>query len=62
MKNIEVSYEGTTMVLRVDLTQEQGLSSSGKNMIIASSAGNKAMRAPGMDYDVVVGVNIYKPV
>jgi len=49
--------EGDVLVIRVDLTQEHGPSSSGKTIIIASTEGN--VDVPG--HDAKVGLNVYKP-
>lgn len=56
MKNVEMSVEGDTLVIKVDLKQEFGLSSSGKNIIIASTEGNQSV--PGRDEKI--GLNIYR--
>ncbi len=56
-KNITATVEGSTLTLVIDLSQEYGLSSSGKSRIIASSEGNQS--APG-DGDVKIGLNIYR--
>ncbi len=57
MKNVDITVEGNTLILKVDLTKEFGPSSSGKNLIIASTEGNQS--APGRE-DVKVGLNVYK--
>lgn len=56
MKNVEIKIEENVLVIRVDLTKEFGPSSSGKNIIIASTEGNVSV--PGRD-DVRVGLNVY---
>ena len=56
MKNVEVSVEGNTLTITVDLTQEFGPSSSGKTVIIASTEGNYPL--PGRSE--VVGLNVYR--
>jgi len=40
VKNVELSVNGNTLTITVDLTQEFGPSSSGKTIIIASTEGN----------------------
>ena len=40
MKNVEISVAGNILTITVDLTKEFGPSSSGKTIIIASTAGN----------------------
>ena len=57
MKNVEVTVEGDTLILKVDLTKEFGPSSSGKNIIIASTEGNQSV--PGRE-DVKIGLNGYR--
>ncbi len=57
MLNIEVTEEGDTLVLKVDLTKEQGRSKSGKTTVIASSQGNQSV--PGHP-DIKFGLNVYK--
>ncbi len=58
MKNVEIKVEGNKLIIVVDLTQEFGLSSSGKSMTIASTEGNVSV--PGRE-EVKIGLNIYKP-
>lgn len=57
MKNVEFKVEDNTLVIKVDLKQEFGLSSSGKSMTIASTEGNVAVSG-----DIKLGLNVYKPV
>jgi hypothetical protein len=57
MKNVEITVEGNTLIFKVDLTKEFGPSSSGKNIIIASTEGNQSV--PGRE-DVKVGLNVYR--
>ncbi len=56
MKNVEMSMEGSTLVIKVDLTKEFGPSSSGKTVIIASTEGNQTI--PGREEKV--GLNVYR--
>ena len=60
MKNVQttVSPDGKTLTIAVDLTQSQGPSSSGKNDIIATTAGNVNIPVPGKG-DVTLGLNLY---
>ena len=37
MKNIEMSVEGDTLIIKVDLTKDFGPSKSGKTIIVAST-------------------------
>jgi hypothetical protein len=57
MKNVEMSVEGSTLIIKVDLTKEFGPSSSGKTIIISSTEGNVSV--PTRE-DVKVGLNVYK--
>lgn len=57
MKNVDMSVEGATLTIKVDLTMEFGPSSSGKTTIIASTEGNVGV----LGTDVKVGLNCYKP-
>ncbi len=56
MKNVDIKIEGNTLILKVDLTQEQGPSSSGKTMIIGTTSGNAQI--PGREE--FVGLNVYR--
>ena len=57
MKNVDMKLEGNTLIIKVDLSQESGPSSSGKTVIIASTEGNVSV--PGME-DKKVGLNVYR--
>ncbi len=56
MKNIEMTVEDNILTLKVDLNKEFGPSSSGKNIIIASTEGN--ITVP--DREEKIGLNIYR--
>jgi hypothetical protein len=58
MKNVKVTVQGNVLTITVDLTQNQGPSSSGKTDIIATTEGNVSV--PGRE-DVKLGLNIYTP-
>ena len=58
MKNIDMRVEGDTLIITVNLTQEYGLSSSGKSITIASTDGNVAV--PGHE-QIKAGINVYRP-
>jgi hypothetical protein len=58
MKNVKVTVQGNLLTITVDLTQNQGPSSSGKTDIIATTEGN--ISVPGRE-DVKLGLNIYTP-
>jgi hypothetical protein len=57
MKNVTIVVDGDKLTIEVDLTEEHGLSSSGKSIIVASSEG--PYRLPGREERV--GINIYRP-
>ncbi len=57
-ENIEITIQGNTLVITVDLSKTYGLSASGKSEVIASTGGNVAV--PGRD-EVKVGLNVYRP-
>ncbi|MBF0405972.1 MAG: hypothetical protein HQM10_01355 [Candidatus Riflebacteria bacterium] len=56
MKNVEMSVEGNILTIKVDLTKEFGVSSSGKSIIISSTEGNQTI--PGREEKI--GLNIYR--
>ena len=56
MKNVQLSVDGNTLTITVDLTKEFGPSSSGKTIIIASTEGN----FPLPERTEVVGLNVYR--
>lgn len=56
MKNVEMTVEGTTLRITVDLTKEFGPSASGKTIIIASTEGN--VTVPNRPEKV--GLNVYR--
>jgi hypothetical protein len=58
MYNVEFEVEGDHLIIRVDLSQELGESSSGKSVIIATTGGN--VEVPGWEA-VKVGVNVSRP-
>ena len=58
MQNVAFEVEGDQPVIRIDLSQELGESSSGKSVIIATTGGNVAV--PGREA-VKVGLNVYRP-
>jgi hypothetical protein len=56
MKNIEMTVEGDTLIIKVDLTKDFGQSKSGKTLIVASTEGNA--NVPGRTEKV--GLNVYR--
>jgi hypothetical protein len=56
MKNVEMTVEGTTLTIKVDLSKEFGPSASGKTIIIASTEGNVTIP----NRTEKVGLNVYR--
>jgi len=56
VKNVQMTVEGNMLTIKVDLTKGFGPSSSGKNIIIASTEGN----VPVPDREEKVGLNVYR--
>lgn len=56
-KNCEMTVDGNTLTIKVDLSKDFGPSSSGKTIIIASTEGNISI--PGKE-EIKIGLNIYK--
>ena len=56
MKNAEMTVEGETLTIKVDLSKDFGPSKSGKTIIIASTEGNVSV--PGRDEKI--GLNVYR--
>lgn len=56
MKNVEMTVEGSVLIIKVDLSKEFGPSSSGKSITIASTEGNQTI--PGREEKV--GLNVYR--
>ena len=52
----ELSKDGKTLVLTIDLTGDEGASGSGKSQVVASTRGNITVG------NVKVGLNVYRPV
>lgn len=57
MKNVDMKLEGNILTIKVDITKEYGMSSSGKSLIIASTEGNVSI--PEED-EIKIGLNIYR--
>lgn len=51
-----MTVEGNILTIKVDLTKEFGPSSSGKNIIIASTEGNQSVP----ERDEKIGLNVYR--
>ncbi|MDN3512329.1 MAG: hypothetical protein NG784_13650 [Candidatus Jettenia sp.] len=56
MKNVEFSVEGTILNIKIDLSKEFGPSSSGKNIIVASTEGNVTIP----NREEKIGLNVYR--
>ena len=56
MKNVEMTVEENTLIIKVDLSKDFGPSKSGKTIIVASTEGNVSV--PGRDEKM--GLNVYK--
>ena len=56
MKNVEMTIEGDTLVIRVDLSKDFAQSKSGKTIIVASTEGNVSV--PGRKEKI--GLNLYR--
>lgn len=56
MKNVEMTRDGDTLIIKVDLKQRFGKSTSGKTTIVATTEG--PVSAPG-EPDMKIGLNIY---
>ncbi len=59
MKNVQMSVDGETLILKVNLTQEFGPSASGFSIIVASTEGG--VPVPG-NREIEVGLNVYKQI
>ena len=57
MKNVEMSVQGQELIIKVDLSQSFGRSSSGKSLIIASTEGNQPISG---NETIKIGLNVYK--
>lgn len=57
MKNVKLTIDGDKLLVEVDLSQDFGLSGSGKSIVIASTEGNKPVGKGG----IKIGLNVYRP-
>lgn len=57
MKNVDMKLEGNILTIKVDISKEFGMSSSGKSLIIASTEGNVSI--PERD-EIKIGLNVYR--
>ena len=56
--NIDLEVEGDTLLIRVNLKETHGITTSGKSVKIASSEGN--ISVPGRE-NIKLGLNVYTP-
>ena len=56
MENVKWEVKDSKLIIEIDLTQESGLSKSGKTITIASTKGNQKIEGT----DAVIGLNVYK--
>ena len=56
MKNCTLAVDGDTLTVTINLKERNGLSSSGKTVIVATTEGNVAI--PGFEH-IKLGVNAY---
>jgi hypothetical protein len=56
MKNIEMTVEGETLIIKVDLSKDFGPSNSGKTIIVASTEGSVTVP----ERDEKIGLNVYR--
>jgi len=56
MKNVEMTVEGETLIIKVDLSKDFGPSKSGKTIIVASTEGNVSV----LGRDEKIGLNVYR--
>jgi len=56
MKNIEMTVENETLVIKIDLSKEFGPSKSGKTIIVASTEGNVSLP----EREEKIGLNLYR--
>ncbi len=57
MKNVAIAVKGNELIIKVDLSENQGLSNSGKTTIIASTEGNPLIE--GTD-NIYIGLYVYR--
>ena len=57
MMNVKTRIEGSKLIIEVDLAERHGPSSSGKTVIVATSAGNQPLPSP--HGAISFGLNVY---
>jgi len=58
MLNVRHEIKGNELIIRVDLTQRNGASSTGKTLIVASTKGNANTGKEGIKF----GLNVFAPI
>lgn len=58
MQNVMMTTENNVLVIRIDLSQNLGVSKSGKSLLIASTGGNVSVPASP---EIKLGINCYRP-
>lgn len=56
--NVEMEISDNKMIITIDLSQEHGLSTSGKTKVVATTSGSRNIETP--QGNVLVGVNVNK--
>jgi len=56
VQNPEITFDGDLCIIRIDMTQTQGKSGSGKSEVVATTRGNITL--PG---GLKLGLNCYRP-
>lgn len=56
MKNVVMTTEGNTLIIKVDMSQRLGPSKSGKTITVASTEGNVSVEG---NEAIKVGLNVY---
>ena len=59
MVNIDHKLDGSKLTLVIDLSQDNGPSSSGRTKVVATTKGNVPFNVPGVG-QVFVGINAYR--
>ncbi len=60
MRNIELSIEGDSLTLKIDLSQKLGFTRSGESIAVASTDGNLQLWQDGKPREEFVNLNIFK--
>ncbi len=60
MRNVELSIEGDTLTLKVDLTQKLGSTRSSQSIAVASTDGNLQLWQDGKPREEFVNLHIFK--